>query len=214
MRKISKSSEPKKLLDWKRRHSHGSYRDIANTDISFAIREACIQEQHGLCAFCCVSISADSASSHNAHLQSQHHFPQKSLLWDNIVASCNTENSCGKHQKDQDIPLTPLMQECEKELKFYLSGKVIGLTQRAQDTIEILNLNSLALQQRRKKSINDFLFSKNYSSLDEDSLKLDKKTWQAIIEDCCIPDEHGRLLSFTPALVNIGWNLLNEQEKV
>lgn len=209
MRKISKRSEPQKLLDWKRKHRHGSYRDIANTDISFSIREACIQEQYGLCAFCCVSICADASSSHNAHLQSQHHFPQKSLFWDNIVASCNNGNSCGKHQKDQELPLSPLMEECEREVKFCLSGKVKGLTVRADEAIRILNLNDETLCQRRKRSINDFLFSKNYSSSEEDPLSLDRKTWQAIIDDCCTPDESGRLPAFTPALANIGWHLLN-----
>lgn len=210
MRKINKESEPQALLDWKRNHPHGRYKDVANTDISFAIRKACIQEQYGLCAFCCVPI--DTISSHNAHLQSQHHFPQKSLLWDNIVASCNNQDSCGKHQKEQDLPLSPLMEECEKELKFYINGKVKGLTQRAQEAIEILNLNNETLRRRRKQCINDFFLSEGYFPPREEPYSWDNEIWQAIMNDCRIPDENGRLLPFAPAIANVGWHLLNKRK--
>lgn len=210
MRKINKKSEPQDLLDWKKRNSHGYYKDLANTDISFAIRKACVQEQYGLCAFCCVPIDATASSSHNAHLQSQHHFPQKSLFWDNIVASCNNQDSCGKHQKEQDLPLSPLMEECEQELKFYIDGKVIGLTQRAQKAIEILNLNNEILRRRRKQCIDDFFILEGYFPPMENPYSWDNEIWQAIIDGCCTLDENGRLLPFAPVLANVGWHLLNK----
>ncbi len=57
-----------------------------------------------------------------------------------IVASCNTPNQCGDAHKSQHLPLTPLMTECETELRFKISGRVEGLSDRAADTIRVLNL--------------------------------------------------------------------------
>lgn len=158
MQKIDKGDEPECFTRWKSQHPGARYRDIKERqgEVKRAIRLACRSEQRGLCAFCCRPIGLDN--SHNAHLESQDMHSELSLNWDNIVASCDSRNSCGKSQGNNSLPLSPLMEECEHELVFYQSGSVKGLAERAKEAIRILNLDCDELRSRRKKAIRDFLY--------------------------------------------------------
>lgn len=207
MQKITKGNEPPELQKWKRKNSGKRYADLSDCERR-AIRRDCVREQFGLCAFCCVRITADASSSHNAHLQSQSRFPQYSLDWTNIVASCQNEKSCGKHQEQDTPPLSPLMPECETELRFDVSGKVEGLTDRARETIDLFNLNEKALCLKRRNAISDFLSINYYASRNEDPVTWDAEIWQDIIRLCCTPDEEGNLAPFAPAIASIGRHLL------
>lgn len=164
MRKVNKSEEPQALTAWRKRNpDKHTYADLTNSECR-AIRTRCIEEQKGLCAFCCERISLDA--SHNAHLLSQRRYPQHSLDHRNIVASCESGENCGKFQGTKELPLTPLMEACETELKFALSGRVSALSERAQKTIDALNLNAPGLCQRRKKAIRDMELEPDFHPVD------------------------------------------------
>ena len=143
MRTISKGAEPCCLTAWKRKNTHGAYDDLDKTEegkvVRAKIRDYALNEQFYLCAYCCQQIKEINAC-HNEHLEAQKLNPKCTLDFSNIVASCNTPNQCGDAHKSQHLPLTPLMTECETELRFKISGRVEGLTDRAAVTIRVLNL--------------------------------------------------------------------------
>lgn len=201
MQKITKGDEAPELSRWRRRHPGMHYNDIGveDGDVRRSIRRDCLKEQNGLCAFCCSPVSIDNG--HNAHIRSKTLYPRNSLDWDNIVASCMAEEHCGMYQKRNDIPLTPLMPECELELKFYVSGKVHATTERAQRTIDVLNLNSADLCRKRKKALEDLVYSLGFYPV-EDISTWDSELIQGFIEECnkVINDD---LTPYAPVLVNI-----------
>lgn len=136
MRKISKTEEPPELVQWKRKNPKLHRYDDLNRNKSNEgkiarqkINERNIEDQFGLCAYCCKRI--DESNSMNEHLVPRSKNHQKELDFNNIVASCDTKNQCDKAHDNQDLPLTPLMAECEIELQFFLSGDVKGKTDRA-----------------------------------------------------------------------------------
>jgi len=206
VRKIVKGNEPKKLSQWKRRHPNGCYQNLSRVERQ-AIRQACLEEQYYVCAYCCYRI--DEENSHNEHIQPQHVAPNQTLDFHNIVASCNKSKQCGEAHEAKVIPLTPLMDECETELKFYLSGKVKGITKRATDTINLLNLGdgNKALINKRKQLVDALIFGCGASP--DDLQLLDDEPLKIIMEELSQPQD-GQLLAFAPILQNILCQLLQK----
>ena len=203
MREIRKGDEPALLTAWKHENPHARYRDLPARERR-EIRIACIAEQFGLCAYCCQSIGVDAA--HNEHVEAQDTAPNRTLDCSNIVASCQTPNQCGHGRGTQFLPLTPLMTECEVELKFYLSGRVEGLTTRAKTSISALNLgdtqeSNRGLIGKRKALVEAILFSEfldpaGLVAEDDDLLAM-------LIDNLLTPDDGQRLQAFSPVLVNV-----------
>ena len=107
MRRIDKLNEPISLTQFKINNLGLKYIDLANgnENVRIDIRESCVNEQFFLCAYCCDRITA--TSSHNEHI-----IPQNSVLgenltldYNNIVASCQSNNNCG-HKKDNNLILS------------------------------------------------------------------------------------------------------------
>lgn len=203
MREITKGDEPALLTAWKRANPHARYPALSNEQRR-AIRTSCITEQFGLCAYCCQSIDVDTA--HNEHIEAQDTAPNRTLDCSNIVASCQTPNQCGHGRGTQFLPLTPLMAECETELKFYLSGRVEGLTERAKTSISALNLgdtleSNRGLIGKRKALVEAILFSE---LLDPAGLVAEDDDLLAMLMDNLLtPDDDQRLQAFSPVLVNV-----------
>ncbi len=162
MRTINKGSEPSSLTDWKQANPHKHYRQLTE-EVRRTIRQHALKEQFYLCAYCCQRIQ-DIDVCHNEHIEAQTLSPKRTVDFTNIVASCNTHNQCGDAHKSQCLPLTPLMKECETELRFKISGRVEGLSKRAMTAIEVLNLgdhekNNRALIEKRKQLSNALLWT-------------------------------------------------------
>lgn len=203
MRKINKGPEPGSLIQWKHRHPHGSYDQLSERERQ-DIRTACSEEQFYLCAYCCQDISGTNADTMNEHVEARRLAPNRSLDFNNIVASCTTPLQCDASHGSQVLPLTPLMDECETELKFMLSGRVQGLSQYAEQSIHVLNLgdherNNKKLIEKRKQLSHHLLFVNGVAPdeglEDEDLLRI-------LIAELSQPVD-GRLEAFSPVVVNI-----------
>lgn len=195
MRKIIKGPEPYELTTWKHQHPVGRYEDLTHIERQ-AIKCAAIREQFGLCAYCCKRI--DEQNSINEHVQPRNLAPHLQLDFGNIVTSCNTRERCDYSHKAQLLPLTPLMAECEEELEFYLSGKVSGLTQRANNAISILNLDNRAIREERKQMVDNLIFPDHADDLQ----LLDDELLRVLISDLQ-EDNNGQLPPYSPILINI-----------
>lgn len=201
MRKISKQVgfEPASLSQFKRRNKQGNYSDLT-VETRQDIRLACTIEQFYLCAYCCKQISGSSDDTMNEHVLARKTAPHKSLNYTNIVASCTTANQCDNAHGSQTLPLTPFDVECETDLDFKLSGRVVGLTDDAQKTIGILNLNNKSLNEQRKIFIDTILFTYGEDAIEDDYLI-------NIMIDELAQLEEGKLEAFAPVVINVlrGW---------
>jgi uncharacterized protein (TIGR02646 family) len=152
MKKITKSAEPVELVTWKQNHPKLSRYHNLNDKTSVeatksqgikvinAIRTQNVADQHYLCAYCCCEIQNHPTSAMNEHVEARSKNHSTELDFNNIVASCTNQGQCDDAHGSQILPLTPLMAECETELKFHFSGTVEGLTPRAKEAIRVLNL--------------------------------------------------------------------------
>ena len=206
MRKIDKGSEPLSLTRWKAANPTGKY-----TDLEYSLREdvrsACLQEQFGLCAYCCQSITGEGDCC-NEHVEARSAAPNRELDFSNIVASCNSRGQCDDAHGAQSFSLTPFMVECETELKFKISGRVEGTTERAKETIRVLNLGDHEKSNRKlvekRKVLSQALLLRN--GIDPSDGLEDDELLQAVIDDIAKP-VNGKLSSYAPVVVNIlqGW---------
>ena len=203
MRKISKSNEPPELIQWKRKNPHARYDDLDKNSEGKTARQAInkqnIKDQFGLCAYCCKRI--DASNSMNEHLEPRSKNHQKELDFSNIVASCTTRNQCDDAHKSQDLPLTPLMAECEIELKFSIKGDVKGETDRAKTAIKVLQLQeNKGLRELRIRGIEAMLYKEG---IEPDDLQFeDDELLSIMLEDLKQP-KAGLLEEFSPVLINI-----------
>lgn len=211
MRLIAKGQEPTELTAWKKINPNGRYQELDNSEqgksTRQAIRRTAIKEQFGLCAYCCKQIN--ETNSTNEHIASQRAAPNKTLDFANIVASCETPKRCNQARGSEELQLTPLMPECETELRFYLSGKVEGITERAAKTINALALDTQAVREIRKQMVDQWLFTEGAPP--DELLLLGDELLRDLISDLKKPDEAGLLPPFSPVLINVIWQLLVNQ---
>jgi uncharacterized protein (TIGR02646 family) len=202
MRKITKGLEPQELTVWNRKHPNSRYNDLPDNEegstVRQAIRRAAHKEQFGLCAYCCKIIDGTSKTTNNEHVIAQALDSNRTLDFSNIVASCTTKRRCNEERKSQPLSLTPLMDECETELRFRASGKVEGLTPRATDSIQVLGLDTRAIREERKQMVDSLIVPDDLNGLQliEDELLTD------LLNDFQYP-VNGQLLPYSPVLINI-----------
>nr|WP_234030472.1 retron system putative HNH endonuclease [Undibacterium sp. 14-3-2] len=190
---------------FKRNHPNGKYAELSS-DERQDIRQACTREQFYLCAYCCQSITGKKDDTMNEHVEAQSLAPNRTLDFSNIIASCKTPRQCDASHKSQPLPITPLMPECEAELRFKLSGRVEGLSENAKEVIRVLNLgdteeNNKALIEKRKQLVATLIWS-SYGDPMQLKIEDDVALIQMIIDDLKQPID-GKLGAFSPVLVNI-----------
>jgi uncharacterized protein (TIGR02646 family) len=203
MRQIIKVIEPQSLTNFKVTFPTSKYEDLSggNETIRIDIRNSCLREQNYLCAYCCDRITI--SDSHNEHIIPQSDVSGRNLTLDynNIVASCQSNNHCGHKKKKQLISLTPLMPNCEVDIIYLLNGKMTHRNQNAQNTISVLNLRDRGLANKRKSVIDIVLFQ-YVEDLNNLALE-DTEYLEMIIDEINIPSIDGKLEAFTPVIVNV-----------
>jgi uncharacterized protein (TIGR02646 family) len=217
MKKITKSAEPVELVTWKQNHPKlRRYNDLnekATTAVIKAqgmividaIRTQNVTDQYYLCAYCCCEIQNHPTSAMNEHVEARSKNHSTELDFNNIVASCTNKGQCDDAHGSQILPLTPLMAECETELKFHFSGTVEGLTPRAKEAIRVLNLgdsrkSNKGLVTRRRIALEMLLLGEGVSG-DNELVEL-----TSFIPDMLANlniEKDGKLPPFSPVLSNI-----------
>ena len=212
MRKITKDQPPISFSDWvsqkpANKNENQWFAEMYNQkswDLVADLGHHNAQEQFYLCAYCCARITGDYTDTVNEHVEARSITPHRSLDPTNIVASCKTKNQCDSAHQNQALPLTPLMDECETELKFNISGRVEGLTDRAKEAIRVLNLgndevSNKALIEKRKQLSHGLMYM---HGIDPEQGLEDDELLQSVIDDLLTPQD-GKLEPFAPVVVNI-----------
>ena len=205
MRKITKriGFEPPSLVRWKRRNNQRTYTDL-DPEVRIDIRSHCTEEQFYICAYCCQSISGHNNDTMNEHVEARGISPRRTVDFTNIVASCRALKQCDNAHGSHPLPLTPFMEACETELIFKLSGRVSGTTERAVETIKVLNLgdteqNNRGLIEKRKQLVHTLLLT---NGVDPNEGLDDNELIEIVIDDLSKP-ENGKLQAFSPVVVNV-----------
>ena len=147
MRQIKRGAAPDFWIRGRKQYLF--YRELTDTlgsELKQSLRKHLIETQIGLCGYCCRVITMDN--SHNEHIKPQDGYAQLSMDYENLIASCNHGNTCGKAKKNKYDKrfVSPIDDDCEEHFKFANDGSIIGITENGRITIDLLNLNSYVLK--------------------------------------------------------------------
>ena len=123
-----------------------------NHDGYVLLKEQLRQEQKGLCCYCC-QILEDKTTVE--HLKSRDKHPELTFDYGNLLLSCKQSKQCDNAKGNKELDLTPLMIECDAEITLKFNGELNPKSKRAEQAINLLNLNNADLCQRRERLIGD-----------------------------------------------------------
>lgn len=142
-----------------------------NHDGYVLLKEQLRQEQKGLCCYCC-QILEDKATVE--HLKSRDKYPKLTYDYGNLLLSCQQSKQCDNAKGNDELDLTPLMIECDAEITLKVNGELNPKSERAEQAINLLNLNNADLRQRRERLIGDLFRMDN---------KLNQKNLESMFKD-------------------------------
>ena len=133
-------------------------------------------EQNFLCAYCEKSITEDSHKSNIDHFKTRNLFPEKTLEYENLLVSCNTNHRCSTY-KDKNIKnkndylkmVNPINDNPDDYFDYMITGEIIAKNEKAKFTIDIFQLGKRQdepLSRQRKELAEALQYSQNLS-LDE-----------------------------------------------
>jgi uncharacterized protein (TIGR02646 family) len=119
-----------------------------------------IKEQNSLCIYCEKKISSDVKKANIDHFKTRNLFPEESLIYDNLLVSCNTYNRCSSF-KDNHVKskieykniVNPVIDNPEDYFDYLLTGEIIAKNEKGQFTIELFALDSKVLLETRQQII-------------------------------------------------------------
>ena len=147
---IHKGEEPEFLGEFKRKNPDKNYDSKEFHTWIYPLREKLCEEQNGLCEYCCSRISVEK--SHNEHIEPRNpgiFVSKRSLDYNNIVASCQNKNTCGRKKEndyDEKQFISPLDRRCENVFSYFANGEIVG----DEYTINLLGLNHYDLKKARQ----------------------------------------------------------------
>jgi uncharacterized protein (TIGR02646 family) len=186
MRFIKKAVSPTFFEAWKDNYRNDEginpeYRNLVGSP-KRELKQYLIDEQKGLCCYCCKKISRDN--SHIEHIKPKGipEFKSQDLDYNNLAASCNglkdNRENCG-HRKnnwyDSKTFISPTDENCEMMFKYTINGEMSAADgeEWAEETIDKLQLKSNLLIRARRAAIDT-------SGIFDEDYDIDKK--QRLIE--------------------------------
>jgi len=155
MRFINRKLSPTSFERWKINNPNANWGDFSKTNEYKTVKEQLVNQQEQMCGYCEIAITPDGKSSHIEHIEDKHNFPQEMFNYNNFLASCQYQDSCGhkKGTKYFNGFVSPFDTSCQARFTYTRNGKIIPVNENdtdAQNTIDILGLNCKRLIDRRK----------------------------------------------------------------
>ena len=199
MRYIQKKPSPVFFEDWKRNIKSTKGREPIYNDLigkeKQDLKNHIIDEQYGLCCYCCKRIEA--YNSHIEHFNPQHNDATKLFVLDysNLLVSCNgykdKRENCG-HKKDswysKYYTVSPLDENCESMFTYTVEGHIRANHNdtRAQDTIKYIELDIDLLQRARRSAIyNSGYFDEDFEEKREELIEFYNTPQDERLEGFC-----------------------------
>jgi uncharacterized protein (TIGR02646 family) len=145
----------------KNRPSNWEDFDIIRHDLRMHLLK---EEQNFLCTYCETRISDSNEKSHIDHIRPRDKFPSLFDNYDNLTASCNKPNRCGKKKGKYWIEdfIHPVENEPSKYFYYLPDGTIQSNDLSGSNTIEFLNLNDCKDERMMIRKIMDS-YKKQYS---------------------------------------------------
>lgn len=169
---------------------HKSIFDNLKRDGSYDdLKQKLHEEQGYVCCYCCCRIP-DSIHPKvvTEHLKPKSVHKELVAEYTNLLRSCDggedqtgeSKNRsvyplhCDKQKGDREIDVTPLDEDCESLFVYTIDGHIKGLSDMADQTIKILNLDCNTLVNRRKLAIASYIYEsrRNGTILPDEDLKI------------------------------------------
>jgi uncharacterized protein (TIGR02646 family) len=163
MKYIVKAIEPESLSEWKllqQQTPNYNYANLQNPQ-KRELHQSLLNEQGKICCYCQRQIALNS--SHIEHLKPQSLYPEESLTYENLLASCQGEDDpsrkpvhCGHKRQNEPLLITPLDVDCEQLFVYTDDGQILANPNSMKpiaEMIELLGLNIPKLQRMRKGAI-------------------------------------------------------------
>lgn len=205
MKHIEKNQSPVEFEAWKTQATVFLGRALGYDDIDPEVKQvlkyALLVEQGSICCYCMADIN--QTNSHIEHFipRSKHteYTEDIQLEYSNLLASCNGEHEgrdrCG-HYKDRNFSqllLSPTDPDVESQFTYSIDGHIVGITGKAVETINILNLDSFSLVRHRRTAI----FTSGFYDEDFESRRA------VLTEFYKERDEYGAFVPFCTTIVYI-----------
>lgn len=100
MKKICKQAELEEFTTWKRNNTSCSWCDFTKTNEYAVVKSSLYDEQKGLCCYCEISIEGNH-DTHIEHHKPKSQYPNDKYNYQNLLASCKHNDSCGYKKKEQ-----------------------------------------------------------------------------------------------------------------
>lgn len=173
MKYIKKSNPPIELITY-RKTPGATYQDLYDNhkDIWELTRLSLAEEQGYICCYCGQRISGFQGT------QIEHVFAKGTAAYEkmqldyesNLLACCDggkyarrldptipyADLYCDTPKESTPIPVTPLNPLCEEKFLYGSDGDIVGVGADAEATIDILNLRSPILKNKRKSAIDAY----------------------------------------------------------
>jgi uncharacterized protein (TIGR02646 family) len=135
-----------------------------------SLRENLLQEQGYLCCYCQQKIALENQTMTVEHLVPRVTNGTLLFEYNNLLASClggkqdideaTQQKYCDNHRSSKHLDITPLQIDCNQHFDYIEIEdgiKIIGLSDKAENVIEILNLNAPKLRRLRGAFVQPFL---------------------------------------------------------
>ena len=174
MLKVNKRSEPEEFTKYKKKNKVVNWKDFTSESEKL-LKEALLEEQeNSCCPYCEIEINLND--SQIEHIKPKDKFPELLIDYKNLIICCLESRRCGnsKANKWDELFINPVTENPEDYFKYDIkTGKIIPIFkekekfEKAEYTINLLNLNDNRLCEIRKKYIFEFL---SYSNNNKNSL--------------------------------------------
>jgi len=166
--KISKAEEPDFLRKYKRKYHPGNWTDYDKENIRERLKVFLLENEQchagiSCCVYCEKTVDADSDGSHIEHIRPKSLFEKHEQDYNNLSLSCGKggepAKTCGhfKGNNYSDDFIHPVEDDPSNFIRYdIMTGKIlpvsddVDIKRRAEDTINILNLNHNKLVRFRK----------------------------------------------------------------
>jgi len=193
---IQKSIAPRVFLDWVNLSGPewtAEWVDMPS-DVKSSLLSALLSDQGYICCYCGMRI--DDKSSHVEHIRPRHWYPEYSLNYNNLLASCgrrytaNQPLHCGAAKGDwfdEVLLVSPLYKDRIMKFTFFANGIVAAIDEDlpAVTTIKKLNLNSPNLQEHRRKAVDAVVELLSEYTIDEIVHKIIQRDADGRLEPFC-----------------------------
>ncbi|HTA88462.1 MAG TPA: retron system putative HNH endonuclease, partial [Polyangiaceae bacterium] len=173
------------------------------------LREALLREQRALCCYCMSEISAAAGSMKIEHWQCQSRYPDRDLVYENILGACfggdgqpEDRQHCDTRKGNQDLKWNPAIarHNVGKRVRFDLDGTIGSDDSEFNEQLDqVLGLNLPTLMNRRKGVLDGLLWwwrlyrRDHHRRPPKDAVERQRNRWSR--------SDGGTLLAFAPVAV-------------